>query len=163
MATKRPHVQSVRLTTSQYELLKLRIAQTPGVTIQKVLAVAVNAYIRSDFDVHADGSYTLAEPGIISEVDDADALDLTSLDEADDGPEVWGTRELAEHAAKVTGHSVSVHLLRELLREEYPKPEGATVQARYRFQSDDPAVQEIIGRIREGVLDEIRERRFRSM
>jgi len=158
---KRPHVQTVRLTTNQRDLLKLRASETPGLSIQKVLTTAVSAFIRGDFVVRADGSYTLRESGVISFEDDADAVDLTSLGESE--PEVWGTREIAEHAARMTGRRVSIHLLRVLLREEFPKPEGAGKQARYRFSSDSPEVTQIIKRVGEGALDAIREKRIENL
>jgi hypothetical protein len=159
---QRPHTATVRLTDAQHELLRMKVASTPGLSLQKVLSVAVNAFVRGDLVIRADGSYTIAEPSAIAFTDDAEAVDLDDLEgEASPAsPETWGTRDLAAHAERATGRRVSLQLLRQLLREEFPKPEGAGHATRYRWMAGDAQIEQIVQRIREGALDEIRERKI---
>lgn len=169
----RPHTQTVRLTEEQHRLFRVRLANEPGLTVQKVLTAAVNAYVRGDFRVNARGEYEIgpapaghAAADVISFDDDEEALDLDDLDNllvADNGnsysdpdPKFLGTREIAERAEEQTGRAVPVPLLRRLLRERYPKPAGAHAQARYRWPEDDHRIAEIIQLIADGALDELR-------
>lgn len=163
----RPHGVACRLTSEQFELLKTKmIRDGQGLTIQKLLVAAVNAYIRGDFEVHPDGSYTLGEAAIITFGDDADGLDLDDLE--DDGPdpdlEVWGTAELVKHAEITTGRRVNRQLLRHLLRERFPQEDGPSgpTGKRYRWKVGDPQIHEITDAIAAGALDELRERRIRA-
>lgn len=172
-SVRRPRTQTVRLTEEQQRLLRVRLANERGITVQKVLTAAVNAYIRGDFRVNARGEYEIGEApegqraqDVISFDDDEEALDLDDLDNLlitdstsrlpEEKPQVLGTREIAELAERETGRSVPLVLLRRLLRERYPKPEGAHAQSRYRWPEDDPRVDEIIRLIGEGALDELR-------
>lgn len=169
----RPRTQTVRLTEEQHQLLHARLDAEPGRTIQKVLAAAVNAYVRGDFRVNARGEYEIgpAPKGkraedVISFEDDGEALDLDDLDSLlvtdsghaapDPTPRMLGTREIAELAEEHTGRAVPVPLLRRLLRERWPKPEGSHAQTRYRWPEDDPRIWEIVQLVSDGALDELR-------
>lgn len=169
MAPHRPHVATVRLTESQYRLARERFARDrTGMSWQKLLTAAVNAYVRGDFQVNPDGTYTIGEPGVISYEDDADAVDLDDL-----APHagrsrkpkavVLGTRDVAERAERETGRRVPLPLLRALLRERFPDAgQGSGAGRRYRWKPGDPEVDEIVKLIGEGVLEELREQGLRA-
>jgi hypothetical protein len=162
VSTKRPHVATVRLTEGQHTLAKEKFARDRGMTMQKLLAAAINAYVRGDFQVHPDGSYSIGDPGAISFVDDDEAVDLTELEDyagrphGSQKPTYLGTRQLAEQAEEETGRRVPVHLLRRLVRERFPQEQPPGPGTRYRWEPDHPDVAKIIEAVREGAIDELR-------
>lgn len=110
--------------------------------------------------------------------DDPDAIDLDDLmDLPDEGdppalpdehgrpygsqePRTIGTRELANLAEERTGRRVNLVLLRELVRERYPQDAEPGPSTRYRWDIEDPQVEQIIDDIGQGALNEIRDRRL---
>lgn len=160
----RPHSVMGRITDMQYILLKDKVEHQRHMSIQKLVIAAVNAYIRGDFEVHPDGSYTVGNPSAIYEGEDGEALDL---DDAVSDPlaselvEKWGTAQLAGYAERVTGRRVSRKMLLELIREKYPQ-EGITRGKRYYWFTNDPELRVIIEDIANGALEEIRDRRMES-
>lgn len=166
---KRPHTATVRLTESQYALAKEKFARDRGMSWQKLLTAAVNAYVQGDFIVKPDGTYTISEPSAISYGDDDDAVDLADLLEPHEGrpygsqkSETIGTRELAKLAERRTGRRVAIPVLRRLVRERFPQEENPGPGTRYRWETTDPEVDEIIEAIGAGALDELRRRALRT-
>lgn len=187
MGAPRRHTQTVRLTEAQHVLVKRRFADEPGMTWQKLLTCAVNAYARDELHVSTGGVVSLGGPRESSEHgapaisfgEDPEAMtldelgDLTEADlEGDDLPEpasrpygsqaeeTIGTRELATLAEERTGRRVNIKLLRQLVRERFA-PEGeAGPGVRYRWAPDDPQLDEIMQAIAAGDLVELRDRRM---
>lgn len=149
-----------RLTEGQYALLKKRVEAERHMTIQKLIAAAVNAYLREDFVVHPDGSYTVGTEALIYEGEDDEALDLDEFEvdplESDE-VEWWGTKDLAAYAERVTGRNVNMKMLYDLIKERAPQeiPRGA----RYAWRTNDPDLKLLVEYIRDGELERIRDRR----
>lgn len=164
MASRRPHTATVRLTEAQYALAKERFVSDRGMSWQKLLTAAVNAYLRGDFTVNPDGSYNVEPPGAISYVDDEEAVALEDLEDhtgrsyGTSKPRTLGTRELAELAEKRTGRRVQVAILRRLVRERFPQEENPGAGTRYHWREDDPDIVRIIDAIAAGALEEIARR-----
>lgn len=163
--TKRPHTATVRLTENQHRLAKERFAREPGMTFQKLLTAAVNAYVHGDFRVLPNGTYTIESPGAISFEDDGEAEDLLGLDAHEGRPsgrqttEVWGTRQLAEFAEQTTGRRVSLQLLRALLRERFPQGSDGP-GTRYRWVAHSDEAMAVVNAIADGALEEMKRTRL---
>lgn len=162
-AVDRPRSVLARITEGQYLLLKKKVEATPHMTTQRLLTAAINAYIRGDFIVYPDGSYTVGTEALIFEGDDDEALDIDMFAEdplESDDVQTWGTRELIDYTERMTGKSINKRMLLVLLGEKYPQefPRGG----RYQWQTDDPTVREIVEDIRGGALERIRDRRMAS-
>lgn len=167
----RPHTATVRLTEAQHILARQRFALEHGMTWQKLLTSAVNAYLRGEFRVAPDGTYSWHPGGfeeepapppssVITAGEEDDAVSLDDLEdypgrETGPPPEVFGTRKLKALAEQVTGRTVHPHLLRRLIRERF-RPEGAQGGHYTWTGPGDPEVQAIIDAIAEGGLDEVR-------
>ena len=152
-----------RLTEAQYLLLKKKVEDEPGMTIQKLVTTAVNAYIRGDFSIRPDGSYYIANPELIFEGDDAEAVDLDDLvgdPFESDRVETWGTRQIADYAERVTGRKVSIEMLRELIRQRYPQE--ISPGGRYLWETNDPTLREMLDEIEDGALERIRDERVKA-
>lgn len=159
---RKPHVQTVRLTTEQNDLAKRRL-EAERLTWQKVLSAAINAYIRGDFRVNLRGEYrvqTSEASGALAFGDDDEALGLEELQELDlpleDDEDILTTRDLAEKAEEVTGRKVPLTLLRRLVRTRWPQEESPGPGTRYRWRANDPVIWEIIEAIGEGAIDQLR-------
>lgn len=159
----RPFTQTVRLTEAQVVLAKERFAHERGMTWQKLLVAAVNAWLRGQLVVHADGSteWNSAGSNVVSYLDDDEAVSLDDLEDypgrehASPPPKRWGTRQLADLAELTTGRRVKLDPLRRLIRTDFPQARREDERYYVWGGPDDPQVVEIIRAIAAGRLDEI--------
>lgn len=164
------HTCTVKLTDRQFTAAKKRMA-VEGVSWQKVLSAAINAYIIGDLRVTPEGRYTVLEPRIrtprIMDEDSGEAVDIRELKRDKSGrvhskqgtrqrmrgrrQEGWGVGELVIWLRLQTGRKVQAQKLRKMLKAmEVPKAENG----RWMFEGeDDPVVIDVLKRVVKGELD----------
>lgn len=159
---------TLKVTDRQFQSMKRKMA-IEGLTWQKVLNAAVNAYLLGDMEVMASGKYRTRTPRNtmpqLYDETDAEVIDINDLRSRGKGGRTdtvhttgrgmqrkkgrrltgWGVPELAVWLRETTGRRVQLQKLRKLLRKmEVPKEENG----RWRFEGED---DEWVGKVREAV------------
>lgn len=166
---RRPHVVRVHLTREAFVLAKQRMV-LDGLTWELLLNASVSAYVLGELRVSRWGEHEVIPGGddaaIVTDGDDLDAVEV-DLDQhgyapartAALVPEVLTVRDLAQVCQERTGRRVAHPLLRELLRARYGHLK-ASPKARWKFDPQDPVVDEIVALVADGELVRLRNARL---